>query len=57
MSPVNDVPNCSTCSSLTIFVVSKTNNRTRPITDAGIGIGKYIEMRLETNITVAKINA
>lgn len=41
---VNAVPTASTCSNFTIPVVNATNINTKPITDAGIGIGMKLSI-------------
>lgn len=53
---VNAVPTASTCSNLIIPVVNAINISTKPITDAGIGIGIKLSMTCEINNTIDIVN-
>ena len=54
---VKAVPTDSTCSNLTMPVHKAINNKTKPITEAGIGIGMTASMILEINKITASVKA
>lgn len=54
---VNVVPTVSTWPSFTIPVHKAINNRTSPITEAGIGTGMKLSMMFEINIIIAITSA
>lgn len=54
---VSAVPTVSTCSSLTMPVHNAINSKTRPITEAGIGIGINDSIILAISKTAANVKA